>query len=114
MALMNALETAIKKLPVVCGIAALMTLEMNAKATAASFYDITDLGILPGATSSYASGLNDLGQVVGTLYGDRYRRGFLWSERAGMKDLGFLQSQYPYSSASDINNLGQVVGTVDG
>lgn len=111
---MNVLETAIKKLPVVCGIAALMTLEMNAKATAASFYDITDLGILPGATRSYASGLNDLGQVVGTLYGDRYQRAFLWSQNDGMKDLGFLQSQYPYSSASGINNLGQVVGTVDG
>lgn len=111
---MNVLETAIKKLPVVCGIAALMTLEMNAKATAASFYDITDLGILPGATRSYASGLNDLGQVVGTLYGDRYQRAFLWSQNDGMRDLGFLQSQYPYSSASGINNLGQVVGTVDG
>lgn len=114
MALMNTLETAIKKLPVVCGIAALMTLGMNAKAMAAILYDITDLGILPSATRTYASGLNDLGQVVGTAYGDRYQRGFLWSESTGMKDLGFLQTEYPTSSASDINNAGQVVGTVDG
>ena len=28
-------------------------------------YTITDLGTLPGATSSIATGINDLGQVVG-------------------------------------------------
>lgn len=113
MALTNTLETVITKLPVVCGITALMTLGMNAKAMAANLYDITDLGILPDATLSSASDLNDLGQVVGYVDGG-YQHAFLWSASTGMKDLGFLQREYPTSYASGINNAGQVVGTVDG
>ncbi len=79
---------------------------------------LTNLGTLPGYTaSSTATGINDLGQVVGSAL-DRipsragsYSRAFLWSADNGMINLGTFGG---YSSgANAINNLGQVVGASD-
>jgi len=66
-------------------------------------YNIIDLGTL-GGSSSYATSINDLGQVVGSSYtttGDGH--GFLWQNGA-MTDIGIL------STPTAINNSGQVVG----
>lgn len=81
----------------------------SASAQAAPTYRITDIGILSGYNSSQAYGLNDLGQVVGTVkYGNDPSQAFIWSETSGMQLLGNLGWA---STALSINNRGQVVGT---
>lgn len=83
-----------------------------------------DLGTLQGGTSSSAFGINDAGQVVGEsdtgpvtapfsrfgafpdLFGTH---AFLWTQGAGMIDLGHLGGGH--STALAINNTGVVVGT---
>jgi probable HAF family extracellular repeat protein len=76
-------------------------------------YVVVDLGTL-GGTNSEAYGLNYLGQVVGwseTLNGERHA--FLWSQAAGMRDLGALGSNPQVgvrAEARDINDAGVVVG----
>ncbi len=75
---------------------------------------VTDLGIVPGANSSSASGIAGLGKVTGSLqfFGTSilsYDHAFLYS--AGkMKDIGTL----PGDTSSDgnaINDSGQIAGT---
>jgi probable HAF family extracellular repeat protein len=72
-----------------------------------------DLGVAPRlapANSSTASGINDLGQVVGRSGSDSFR----YTDGVGMVDLsdlhctGFLDTCT--GSASEINNSGQVIG----
>ncbi len=76
---------------------------------------MTDLGVLPGATSSCAVDINDAGQVVGygrMPYGgnDFYgAHAFLW-QNGVMIDLGSLRPGDHWVTAEAINNLGQVVG----
>ncbi len=72
---------------------------------------ITDLGLLPGGTSSVANAINDNGEVVGgadVANGDIHA--FLWTARNGMQDIGGLPGTN-YASATDINLRGQVVGS---
>jgi probable HAF family extracellular repeat protein len=71
-----------------------------------------DLGTL-GGTSSAASGLNELGQVVGwsqTTSGQKHA--FIWTSDTGMVDLGKLMGG-SYSVASSINEYGEIVGYGD-
>ena len=78
-------------------------------ASATALYNVTDLGTLPGDTSSYGWRINASGQVVGvcqTSTGDD--RAFLYSNGA-MTYLGTLPG-YLYSKATGINDNGQVVG----
>lgn len=73
-------------------------------------YAVTNLGAL-GGYASYASDLNEAGQVVG--YGetaDGFGHAFLW-DHGTMIDLGTLGGSYSY--ATGINDLGQVVGYAD-
>ena len=85
------------------------------------------LGELPGPNTgaggireSVASGINDMGQVVGwacihdELGGCDVRHGFLYTDGWGMVDLNALipsGSDWILASASDINNRGQIVGS---
>jgi probable HAF family extracellular repeat protein len=71
-----------------------------------------DLGTL-GGTSSAATGLNELGQVIGwsqTASGQTHA--FLWTAQRGMVDLGKIAGG-SYSFASAINEKGQIVGYGD-
>jgi probable HAF family extracellular repeat protein len=70
---------------------------------------ITDLGVIGGTSaslSSYAYGINDNGQIVGTaqITGGSTSNAFLYSG-GSMLDLGVV------GSANGINNNGQVVGS---
>jgi probable HAF family extracellular repeat protein len=86
-------------------------------------YTITDLGVLPGYSSSYASAVNNSGQVAGQLVGVAQKgdvpysrsHAFLYSQGV-MADIGTLAGAYDnypicYNSyACGINGAGQIVG----
>jgi probable HAF family extracellular repeat protein len=70
---------------------------------------MTDLGTLPGDGTSFASGINNKGQVVGSG-----SRAFLW-QRGLMTDPNTLVPGHPFSplyllQAFDINARGEIVG----
>lgn len=87
---------------------------------AAQTYTVTDLGVLPGYSSSLGAFLNSSGQVAGCsdnstgnipceggsgISGDA----FLWSSDTGMQDLGTLPGG-SFSTGYGINDSGQVAG----
>lgn len=77
----------------------------------------TNLGNLGGAMVTTAQSINDLGEVVGCadLAGEVpgfpfvQFHGFLWTQAAGMLDLGTVGTDFT-SFAAGINNVGQVTG----
>lgn len=70
---------------------------------------MTNLGTLPNSTSTYATGINNIGQIVGVADSvNGYAHAFLYSHGV-MTDLGTLpNSQNTFANA--INDSGQVVG----
>jgi len=87
-------------------------------------FSLTDIGTL-GGNSSYASAINEYGQVVGSsTTADGQGRAFLWEKSSGMTNLGTIPSNYNYcysygydycnsytsSYATAINDYGQVIG----
>jgi probable HAF family extracellular repeat protein len=85
----------------------------------AQVYRITDLGLLPTGSVSYATGINNLGQVSGSAnivnsYSQTVERAFLWTKHSGMKNLGTLPDTIGdpnFSSwANGVNDLGRVAG----
>jgi len=69
---------------------------------------MTDLGTLPGFTSSHTVGINNNGQIVGYCFKSGNSRPFLW-QNGKMIDLGTLPGGQN-SDAMGINNNGQIVG----
>jgi probable HAF family extracellular repeat protein len=73
----------------------------------------TDLGTLPGDTSSFAYAINDTGQVVGQSCDQAGNcRAFLW-HNGTMTDLNTLvapDGSLALLSAEDINSQGEIVG----
>ena len=73
----------------------------------------TDLGALPGATTSWANEINNTGDVVGYSYATlATAHAVLWRNGA-VVDLGTLPGQAS-SVANDINDRGQIVGSSGG
>jgi len=71
-------------------------------------HNITNLGTLPGAHDSFATAVNDNGQVVGVA-----GQAVLY-DAAGNIGLGTLPAPFNNGSrANDINNLGVIVGNSD-
>ncbi len=111
----------LKKMSAVLAGALLVALGICISATDASVsfsYTVTDLGALPGDLISFASDINDLGQVVGySNPGKRQSKydpadpdhAFLW-QNGNMTQLQTPNGNSS-SSASGINNSGVVVGT---
>ena len=74
-------------------------------------YTVEELPRLPGDASSYALGINNLGQIVGARRALGYTPtgpGWLYSEPQGVVDLA---AQYGWWTwPSEINDIGQVIG----
>ncbi|MBA4107718.1 MAG: hypothetical protein C0485_18450 [Pirellula sp.] len=87
-----------------------VALATPAHATPAQLYRVSDLGALPGATSTSAHAINDLGCVAG-ISG---QSAFLWSPQSGMVNLG-IPSTYLSATGVGINNSNQIaVSTTKG
>ena len=69
-----------------------------------------DLGTLPGATNSDATGINNFGEIVGysTNADNGGSQAFLYSNRT-MQDIGTLPGDNQ-AEAEGINNRGEIVG----
>ncbi len=69
-----------------------------------------DGAILDSTSDSFASGINDSGEIVGTFSTDGvHENAFFWSQTGGMQDLGPAGSCCASSSPA-ISGKGQVVG----
>jgi probable HAF family extracellular repeat protein len=77
-----------------------------------TFYNVQDLGVLPGDTGSVAWGINSAGDVVGWSSGPDGTRAFVYTDERGMVELAGLTPQST-SLARDINDGGQVAGQSD-
>jgi probable HAF family extracellular repeat protein len=65
-----------------------------------------------GAVNSFATGINDAGQVTGFSNATGGNHGFFWDPTAGMTDIGGLTGGGD-SLGRDINNSGQITGDAD-
>lgn len=93
---------------------ALAGLAAAASAVAQPRYAVTDLGVLPGASSSSARNLNDRGEVVGycsPATPDFNQIAFVW-RNGTMRSLGLLRDGN-YSMATAINGNGVITGDGD-
>jgi probable HAF family extracellular repeat protein len=75
---------------------------------------VTNLGILPGDSATFATGINNKGQVVGSGFDSRgnWANGFIWQDGV-MTDLNKLisgDSNLFIIAASNINERGQISG----
>jgi len=74
-------------------------------------YTLEELPRLPGDASSYATGINNLGQVVGARRALGYvptGQGWLYSEQGGVVDLAAQYGWWSYPT--ELNDVGQVIG----
>lgn len=75
-------------------------------------YTVEKLPKLPGDTSSYATAINELGQIVGARralgYVPAATSGWLYSDTGGVVDLQAVYGWWVWPA--DINNAGQLIG----
>jgi probable HAF family extracellular repeat protein len=92
----------------------------TAGSAADSHYQLTDLGDLTADRThgvTFASGINEHGDIVGQSFDDQLRaRAFLWQRgrMIDLGDIGLLGSQPASLAALSVNNHAAVVGTAMG
>jgi probable HAF family extracellular repeat protein len=91
------------------GIVALALL-MGACPLSPRSYVLTDLGVLPGDTSSEPTDINESRQIVGFSTGPNGDRAFVWDAAGGIREVGDLPGGAVSSHANGINDAGQIVG----
>lgn len=74
-------------------------------------YQVTEIGGLPGAETSYVAAINNLNHVVGTSYATGTSRGFMWREDWGMLQVHMNGTQS--TVANDINDNDAIAGYMD-
>ena len=96
------------KKQIVFVLAIIITVPAASPVSAEILYNIIDLGTL-GGEESYASSINDAGQIVGYSYHatNHRRAAFIWDSNDGMRDITPGEEE---SYARALNNAGQVVG----
>jgi len=108
---------AITEAGVSCGYIRIDATSLGQRAVVLGGMDLLTLPPSPGAWSSAAWGVNDLGQAAGFGFGPCLtpngsgcitRYGFFWNG-AEMVPLGFMPG-CPWMNPNDINNAGQIVG----
>lgn len=105
---------AINAAGVTAGYAALASGHRRALRWSADGASVQNLGLPPGYSGADASGINDHGQIVGTLISGAPLRAFIWDAEHGLRDLNILTGGlqgWTLREAADINNAGQIVGT---
>ena len=65
------------------------------------------LGFLPGRRDSFAHGINEFGQVVGTSRSSESSQAFVYTDGVGMQGLPTVSR---WNSAGAINSMGHIVG----
>ena len=65
------------------------------------------LGFLPGRNDSFAHGINEFGQVVGTSRSNESSQAFVYTDGVGMQGLPTVSR---WNSAGAINSMGHIVG----
>jgi probable HAF family extracellular repeat protein len=81
-------------------------------ASTTTYYKVQDLGDLGGTYATYANGINNSGQVVGSSYtSDGEQHAFLYDSSNGMQDLNDLipaDSGWTIDTATAINSDGKI------
>lgn len=72
---------------------------------------VQTIGTLPGIATSFATAVNQAGQVVGYAGSYDAPQAFLWDAGSGMRALGAFDAAQPVSMANGISDDGVVVGT---
>jgi probable HAF family extracellular repeat protein len=76
----------------------------------AQSYTITDIGEIGRSDSEPRGAVNDHGAIAGSfINGNDLEQAFLWTDKTGVRDLGFLPG-FDQSATTGINNAGHVVG----
>jgi len=75
-----------------------------------SVHGMKDLGTL-GGKNSYATGINDLGEVVGYSDFGNGTHAFTWTRAGGMVDIGIFFTGQASNQAASINEQGAIAGT---
>ena len=69
--------------------------------------DVLWLGVLPGRNDSFAYGINQFGQVVGTSRRNDSSTAFVYTDGVGMQPLPTVSR---WNSAGNINSMGTIIG----
>ncbi len=92
----------------------LVGLTTSFPAAAATFYNVTDLGVARESGETIATGINDLGQVIGiSVFSEGARESFRTAPNSPINPTTDIVVSLANgeSTPNDINNSGEVVGT---